>query len=507
MAVSIPIVSEFVDTGIKGAMKAFSDFRTSVAQAEGGMAKFKAGSAVALDFAKKNAVAFAATAGVAIAKFAFDGAQKFQQLAIATGKFSDATGLAAEEASRLIEVAGDLDIEAGTLEGAIGKMNKTLGTSPELFKELGIEIGYSNTGAMSANETFLNVIDRLNGIKDPAERARVASQLLGKGWQSMAELIGLGSDKLRKSLAEVSEQKVISEREVKQAREYRASMDKLNDATSDLSMALGQNLIPMLTKLVEGLAKAVELSDKLGITFGNLGGVADRLKESIDKQRDAWRDGYAAMRNAQTALEYLGEKQDQVRVTTNELNYAWQALLGQFDKDEAIRSAQRSVQDLQAAAAAAFGDPSKVMDYEEATQEAYEAVARLIEIIGLTNAEQNRIKVLVDTGEIQTAIRLLEIMTKNPGFSLTDAMRFRGGRAAGGPVTAGGTYLVGERGPELLTMGARSGYVTPNHALGGGGTVNVTVTSADPNAVVAALQEWSRNNGSVPINTTANIRR
>ena len=43
MAVSIPIVSEFVDTGIKGAMKAFSDFRTSVAQAEGGMAKFKAG--------------------------------------------------------------------------------------------------------------------------------------------------------------------------------------------------------------------------------------------------------------------------------------------------------------------------------------------------------------------------------------------------------------------------------------------------------------------------------
>lgn len=36
-----------------------------------------------------------------------------------------------------------------------------------------------------------------------------------------------------------------------------------------------------------------------------------------------------------------------------------------------------------------------------------------------------------------------------------------GGRAAGGPVSAGQTYLVGERGPELLTMG-QPGYVSPN---------------------------------------------
>lgn len=36
-----------------------------------------------------------------------------------------------------------------------------------------------------------------------------------------------------------------------------------------------------------------------------------------------------------------------------------------------------------------------------------------------------------------------------------------GARASGGPVFPGGTYLVGERGPELLTMGA-AGFVTPN---------------------------------------------
>lgn len=50
-------------------------------------------------------------------------------------------------------------------------------------------------------------------------------------------------------------------------------------------------------------------------------------------------------------------------------------------------------------------------------------------------------------------------------------------RMAGGPVTAGGTYLVGERGPELLRMGnSQNGMIIPNAAIGGGyGGVNVTV--------------------------------
>jgi hypothetical protein len=47
---------------------------------------------------------------------------------------------------------------------------------------------------------------------------------------------------------------------------------------------------------------------------------------------------------------------------------------------------------------------------------------------------------------------------------------FGGARASGGPVSAGKSYLVGEEGPELFTPGS-SGAITPNHRLGGGGTV------------------------------------
>jgi len=55
------------------------------------------------------------------------------------------------------------------------------------------------------------------------------------------------------------------------------------------------------------------------------------------------------------------------------------------------------------------------------------------------------------------------------------------GKAVGGPVNAGETVRVGERGMELFTPD-RSGYIVPNHRLGGGGlalTVNVN-GSTDP---------------------------
>ena len=47
-------------------------------------------------------------------------------------------------------------------------------------------------------------------------------------------------------------------------------------------------------------------------------------------------------------------------------------------------------------------------------------------------------------------------------------------RAEGGPVKAGGSYIVGERGPEMFTPRV-SGSITPNHQLGGSTSVVVNV--------------------------------
>tara|TARA_R100001015_G_scaffold594_1_gene181 strand:+ start:112 stop:2355 length:2244 start_codon:yes stop_codon:yes gene_type:complete len=48
-------------------------------------------------------------------------------------------------------------------------------------------------------------------------------------------------------------------------------------------------------------------------------------------------------------------------------------------------------------------------------------------------------------------------------------------RERGGPVSAGGAYLVGEKGPEILQMGSRGGNIIPNNKIEGGTTNMVTV--------------------------------
>ena len=65
---------------------------------------------------------------------------------------------------------------------------------------------------------------------------------------------------------------------------------------------------------------------------------------------------------------------------------------------------------------------------------------------------------------------------------------FGGGKAAGGPVRSGTSYLVGENGPELFTPNA-SGMITPNNRLGGGNTtINLNVTGAiDPEGTARSI--------------------
>ena len=77
--------------------------------------------------------------------------------------------------------------------------------------------------------------------------------------------------------------------------------------------------------------------------------------------------------------------------------------------------------------------------------------------------------------------RLIDLVAENPlvkGIGNVISNVFGGFRAAGGSVTGGTSYLVGERGAELFTP-STSGMITPNNRLGGGNTViNLSVTGA-----------------------------
>lgn len=510
MAINIPIITSLEDTGIRSAKAAFNDFKTAVGDAEGGMGKFKAGSKVALDTVAANAALFAVAAGASVGKFVADGIQAFADLALSAGKFADATGLAVEDASRYIEAAGDIGIPVDAVEQAIGRLNKTIGADPDKVRDLGVDLVYLRDGSLDVNETFKNTIDRIKGIKDPAEKARVAAQLLGKGWQSMAELIEGGSAAFQKSLESVSEQQVISDEELQKAKDYRAAMDGLSDATTKLKLKAGSDFIPLATALANGVSWVIDLNDKFENLFkaqDPIGDAVKKLEEFATKTRDA-RDDTNQMREAikSARVDALSPFKDKVVEATTALinaDTAWKDLTTSLDEAVALDNAKTKLDELETAAALAFGtgNQQNIDDYE----------AKLAEFAGVLEGISGTMdgissKEILFKFKAEGPAAALEYATylargaEYGGISEYDALTLAGisgARANGGPVMAGGSYIVGERGPELFTPSG-SGNITPNGGFGGN-TINVTVTSADPNAVVRALQAYNRNIGKLPV--------
>ena len=114
------------------------------------------------------------------------------------------------------------------------------------------------------------------------------------------------------------------------------------------------------------------------------------------------------------------------------------------------------------------------------TQELYASIASTIET-GLVDAIEGAINGTKTLGDVARSV-FTQIQRSLIQFGVNS---FLGGlpgigkmfRAEGGPVKRGGSFIVGERGPELFTPGV-SGMITPNHALGGSTSVVVNVDAS-----------------------------
>ena len=83
---------------------------------------------------------------------------------------------------------------------------------------------------------------------------------------------------------------------------------------------------------------------------------------------------------------------------------------------------------------------------------------------------------------------ILRIGVTNPLGNFIGGL-FGGGKAGGGRVSGGTTYLVGEQGPELFTPGG-NGFITPNHAMQGGGasiSYNIDARGVDEERIMQRM--------------------
>jgi TP901 family phage tail tape measure protein len=96
-------------------------------------------------------------------------------------------------------------------------------------------------------------------------------------------------------------------------------------------------------------------------------------------------------------------------------------------------------------------------------------------------------------------VNLMGVMSAAAGIVSTInsvALTFGGGKAAGGPVSPGMAFMVGERGPEMFTP-AQRGTIIPNSAMGGSGTQVIINNHTD--AVPQVTEKGEGDNRTIEI--------
>ena len=273
-----------IDVATENSQKSLKGLRSEVSKTEGGFNKLKAAGSGSMDYLKDHAAAFAIGAGTALVGFAAKSIAAFEELGLEVEKLTTATGLSAEAASRLIEVAGDVGVSSETLADGIGKMEKTLGANADAFKDLGIQTRYAKDGTVDANATFLAAVDALNKIKDPTEKAAAGAAIFGKGWAAMSELIAQGGPQLEANLAAVDEAKIFDDKKVQDAKNLREAFDNIADAGENVALQVGGALAPAMvnaSKSVVNFIEKVEAAEAkthfLSTAIKVLGGNADNM--------------------------------------------------------------------------------------------------------------------------------------------------------------------------------------------------------------------------------------
>lgn len=463
-------------------------------------------------------------------------------------KAAGRAGIAASEMSKFAAVGQKLDIGLDTLSKSFREMQVSLsraatGSESEsrLFSALGLEV--QKLKALKPEQQLMAVIDQLRKFKDPADAARAGTELFGKSWAEITPLIAEGSDGIRKLISEQERMgNVFNDDQLRRMADVDDAIKRLDSSWTRFWRTLTTKVSPALSTILDLLSGAgkgqqwalLQASAKLAADIKYAASYGDKVRvdkltaerNEIERSLLAFSKGPSSRRGsaanvttgAPPGFAPVGSSADR-----GEISEVMTTAVRLFDRSTAVLGTKASALDaetLENTRFDQFGDQlNEVLErtthdfheLNEASRQASDAmqvyadesmrgIQRSLSEFFLDPAREG-IKGLgrsiVDVFR-ETFANILAAKVASGLFGSVDAKGslsggllsgainalFGGGKASGGPVDVGRSYLVGERGPELFTPG-RNGFITPNGAGGGAVTIyqNVDARGATVDAI------------------------
>jgi len=528
---------KLVIEGVNKTKKAFGAVTKSLAKV-GGAAK----SAAKVVGGIGLAVAAVGVAFVAMGKKAFDALDSI-------GKTASRTGFAAEslQALRLGAVESGSSVDA--LNKAIEKFSKNIGDvivkgtgeATYALDRMGISL-YDSAGALKENDQILReVSDGIKRMTSETEKNSALQGLFGRQGILMNQVFGEGAEAIDRWIAKAKEMGfVVSGTAIK-------AVENFNDRFAELKFMLDGLINQTFAALAPGLEKIVTQfkdwavdSQTTGRNLEDLGTViAGTLVEGIAKMIESFGEFIDFLHRGAIEIEYFAEKMKVSFASLRPIKAIidLKKLEDQFNKDIAAvgkfgQKAKETADILRDLFKKTDDTTGGVNDLGDSLEEVTSLFPGLDEAMqgfgtGFNNVFKNSETTLLKfttLGEkvgkkledglvdafmnIRSGVEgLKDVMDQILKDIIAQLIRvhivqkavgavegfFGGGKASGGPVSAGKAYIVGEKGPELFVPGS-SGGIVPNNQLataGSGTNVNVTfdIKSWDSRDTLQAISQ------------------
>lgn len=196
----------------------------------------------------------------------------FGEMGDAVYKGALRTGMGIGQYQRMKYVAEQAGVGVDMLEGAMGKLNLNMGNAAAgknnnvtaLFKQLGINARDANGSLRDGVDVLPQLADAFQQSKSPIEQARMGMLLFGKKWQEIAPMLMQGGAGIAETLERMKRFKgVMSDDDVKGARDWARTMRDLDFVTKGFQMTIAKNLVPIIKPMVESFENWAAVNKKL----------------------------------------------------------------------------------------------------------------------------------------------------------------------------------------------------------------------------------------------------
>ncbi len=362
-----------------------------------------------------NAIKFATTKAIELGKAGWNHFVETSKWADELLTMSSVTRQSTTDLQRYQYALKFVDGDLNTLTGAMTRNIRAMGNARDAswntttaYKRLGISVVDANGELRDSNEVFWEAIDALNKIGNETERDELAMQLFGKSAQELNPIISAGSEEFKKYGAEAERLGLIMDEGTIQR--YGAVNDKIEMLGSSfgvLKLKLAEVVLPFFEPFV---AKVHEFVD------------SGQLKDLVDKYMPGLVQGAGDF--GQKIVDFMTG--DDAKAFVDE----WFPKAEQFIKDlpENFNKAKEWVE---------TNVPKIVENFQNVVNTISEIIDKLREWREFWRVEDPD----------WYGQRIIDRKKKNNNGN---GNNHYSGRAAGGLVTAGIPYIVGERGQELF---------------------------------------------------------